>query len=107
MTRSPLLNGAWTYVKEYAAAVIAAALMYAGIRQIISAVSFPVTDGVLQLVNAIIQRGFRDRMPLPDYYGEIPWLFPVRVAAVGVIAVVVGSFVGLWVNLRKQRRSNL
>ena len=91
----------WIYFKEYAPAAVAAALMYGGIQQIISVLKYLFTNGILQLINTVIRRGFRDRFPMPDY-GRIPWLFHARVTGVGVIVIVLGIFVGLWANARSQ-----
>jgi hypothetical protein len=97
MTRASRLRAGWIYVKQYGTAVVAAGLMYAGIYQIISALKYPIANGILKILNAILVRGFRDRMPLPEY-GWIPWAFHARVVAMGVIVIVVGLFVGLWTN---------
>jgi hypothetical protein len=99
------LRLAWVYIKEYGAAVVAAALMYGGTHQVISALKYPFTSGLLQLVNVVIHRGFPDSLPLPDYSGTIPWISQARICAVGVIVIVVGIMVGLWANVRSERHA--
>ena len=90
------------YVKEYAGAVVAACLMYGGILQFVSIVSSRLADVLVRLVNAIIQTGFRDRMPLRDvYYGGPRWVDTLFIAG-GIIAITLGILVGLWVNSKSQ-----
>jgi hypothetical protein len=103
MTSQSSLHVAMDYVKEYAAAIIAAALMYAGIHQVISVFSQPLAMGIIGLINAISRRGFHGVTLLPEFSG-IPWLFFTRVLAIGVIVIVVGILVGLWANSRSQRQ---
>jgi hypothetical protein len=81
---------------------MAAGLMYAGMHQIISVLKYPIAIGIMKILNAILVRGWRDRMPLLPEYGWTPWAFHVRVAAMGVIVIVVGLFIGLWTNSRHQ-----
>jgi hypothetical protein len=98
-----MMEGARKYVKEYAGAAIAASLMFSGILQFVSVLSRPMVDGLLRLINAIIQQGFRDRMPLRNsYYGGPPWWLQATIVAGGSIAVTLGILVGLWVNSRNQ-----
>jgi hypothetical protein len=105
MSKPSLLRAGWTRIKEYLPPVIAAALMYEGIRQIIGVLRYVVTGLVLRGINAVISSGFRDRMPLQNYYDGAPWQFHVRVAAESVIVTVIGMFIGLWVNARTQPKS--
>jgi hypothetical protein len=104
MSVTPRLGAAWGYVKEYAAAVMAAALMFGGIHQLLSAVKYPISFGVLRFLNAIIRRGFPGHFPLPDYGGAstIPWLFHVRNAAVGIMLIIVGILIAVLANVRNQ-----
>jgi len=92
------------HVRQRLAAVIAAALMYAGIAEIVATLKYPIGSVILRLVNAIIIRGFRDRLLLPEY-GPMPWRFSVRTIAMAVIAIVLGVFLGLWVTGRSQLKS--
>jgi len=92
MTRQTMMESVKKYVKEYAGAVVAACLMYGGILQFV----------LVRLVNAIIQTGFRDRMPLRDvYYGGPRWVDTLFIAG-GIIAITLGILVGLWVNSKSQ-----
>lgn len=104
MTRPTLLRTARKHVKEYAAAVIAANLIFGGVKGFISVLKYPLADGSLRLINAVILKGFRNRMPLSDPYGGLPWWFYVGYAAEGAIAITLGILVGLWANSREQRR---
>jgi hypothetical protein len=91
------------YVKHYAGAVIAAGLMYGGILQFVSVLSRRLADVFVRLINAIIQTGFRDRMPLRDVYsGGAPWWVDSTFIATGSIAITMGILVGLWVNSKNQ-----
>lgn len=103
MTNASLLRHGWIHVKDYAPAVVAAALMYGGIHQILSALRYPLTNYVVKLVNLILRQTFRDVMPIEEF-GDIPWNYPGKTAAVGVILAVLGMFIGLWVQARSQRR---
>ena len=103
MTRPPLLSATRIYVKEYGAGVLAAGLVYGGISQIIGVLTDTLAIGVTGLVNAIIRQGFHGRSEL-GHFGEMPWVFYARVAAIGVIVVVMGFLVGLWGNSRSQRQ---
>src|SRR3984893_8101151 len=102
MTRPPLLRAARKYFKQYAGAVIAAQLMFVGVKSFISALNNPLADGLLRLINATIKQGFRGRMPLRDVHGGIPWGYHARIAAEGAIAIVLGGLLGLWVNSKEQ-----
>ncbi len=103
MTRTSPSRVAMTYIKEYGPAIIAAALLYGGIHQVISVLTQPIAIGIMHLINAVSRRTFRDITLLPEY-GGIPWLFFTRVVASGVIVIVVGILVGLWANARSQRQ---
>jgi hypothetical protein len=102
MTRPTLLRAAGQYFKQYAAAVIAADVMFVGVKSFISALNNPLADGLLRLINATILTGFRGRMPLRDVYGGIPWGYHAGIAAEGTIAIVFGILLGLWVNSKDQ-----
>ena len=104
MTKPSLIRAGWVRAKEYGLAVVAAALMYGGVHQFISALSYPLSGLTLQLVNTLLMRAFRDRVPLPNYYPGVPWLFHLRVAAGGMFVLIVGSMVGLWINAKGQRQ---
>ncbi len=102
MTERNLIRKGWTRVKEFAPAVMAAALMYGGIHQIFSVLNQALGIVIMRLINAASEK-ISSGNYLPRY-GAIPWPFFARVAAVGVIIAVVGTFVGLWVQARNQRR---
>jgi hypothetical protein len=102
MSGTPRLRAGWAHVKRYAAAVTAAALMFGGATQLLSALNYTISSGVLRLTNAVIRRGFPDHFPLTDY-GPIPWLFHLRGAAIGVMLITVGVLVGVLVNIRNGR----
>jgi len=93
------------HVRRYGPAVIAAGLMSAGIRQLVSAFTYLVTGWILELINAIIRRGFRDQLPLAETYGRYPAQFYVELVGMAVIALVLGLFVGKWAHARAQRWS--
>jgi hypothetical protein len=104
MSLTPRLGAAWSYVKEYAAAVMAAAVTFGGINQLLSIIKYPASNEVLRLLNAIIRRGFPGHLLLPDYGGPIPWPFHLRAAAVGVMLIAVGILIGLLANVRARPR---
>jgi len=97
-----LWHAGWGHVKQFAGALIAAGLIYGGTHQIFAVLKEPIASGIIYVINSIIRKAFRNAMPLPEH-GGIPWLFHVKVAAVGVIVVMVGLLVGLWVNAKGQR----
>jgi len=101
MNSPSLLQLAWIRVKEHAAPVIAAVLIYGGIFQVISVLRYPLANGVVQLANVIIRKGFPDHLLLAEY-GSIPWLFHAKFGALGAMLIAVGILVGLWVNARSQ-----
>ncbi len=103
MTNASLLRNGWIRVKEYAPPVVAAALMYGGIHQILSALQYPLSNYAVKLINLILRQAFRDVMPLAAF-GDIPWLYLAKTVAVGVIIAVVGMLIGLWVQSRSQRQ---
>lgn len=88
-------------VRRHAAPVIAAALIYSGIHQVVSTLKYRIGSLILRLVNQVIERGFRDRMLLPESWGA-PWQFTAQSLAESVIAIVLGIFLGLWVHSRSQ-----
>jgi hypothetical protein len=104
MTNPSLLHVGWTRTKKYLPAVITASVMYGGIDQILGVLKYLIAGVVLEGINAVIRQGFRDRIPLPDYFIEVPWQYHTKVAAEGVIVLVIGMFVGLWANARKSPR---
>jgi len=67
-----MMDIARKHVKAYAGAAIAASLIFSGILQFVSFLSRRLADGFLRLINAVIETGFRDRMPLRDVYSEGP-----------------------------------
>ena len=104
MNQLTMMESVKKYVKEYAGAVVAAGLIYGGILQFVSVLSRRLADVLVRLVNAIIQTGFRDRMPLRDVYsGGPPWWVQAPFIAEGIIAITLGILVGLWVNSKSQR----
>ena len=100
MTMSYRLRVAWKYIREYAGAVIAAGLIDAGIHQVISIPKYVIGEGVIWCINFIIRTGFRDSLMRPTY-GPLPWHYAATVIASGLIPVVLGILVGLWVKSRK------
>jgi len=103
MTKPNLLRAGWTQVKEYAPAVMAAALMYGGIREIFEGILYVIANLTMKGLNAVFLRAFRDVLPLPNQFAGVPWQFHAKLAAEGVIVAVLGMFLGLWVNARAQR----
>jgi hypothetical protein len=90
-------------VKAYAGPAVAASLMHAGILQFVSVLSRRLADVLVRLINVIIQTGFRDRTLLRDVYsGETSWRVQTIFVALGVIAITLGIFVGVWVNSKSQ-----
>jgi hypothetical protein len=103
MSGTPRLRAGWGHVKRYAAAVTAAALMFGGATQLLSALKYTISIGVLRLINAVIRQGFPDHFPITDY-GSIPWLFHLRAAAIGVMLIIGGILVGVLANIRSERQ---
>jgi len=102
MTERNLIRKGWTRIKEFAPAVMAAALIYGGIHQTFSVLNQALGIGIMRLINAASEKVSSGHY-LPRY-GAIPWPFYAQVAAVGVIIAVVGMFIGLWVQARSQHQ---
>jgi hypothetical protein len=102
MTERNLIRKGWTRVKEFAPAVMAAALMYGGIHQIFSVLNQVLGIGIMRLINTASEQ-VSSGYYLPRY-GAIPWPFYARVAAIGVIIAVLGTLIGLWVDARSRRQ---
>lgn len=102
MSQSPL-RIAMKRVKQHAAAVVTAALIFGGIYQIVSTLKYPIGAVILRLANAILEREFRDQSLLPQY-GPMPWQVIAKAVAVAVILIVLGGFLGLWVTARSKIR---
>ena len=108
MNQLTMMASVKKYVKKYAGAVIAAGLMYGGILLFVSVSSRLLTDALLRLINAIIQTGFRDRMPLRDVYsGGAPWWVQSTFIAAGTIGITMGILVGLCVNSKTRHEPTL
>jgi len=105
MTRSFLYAG-WRQAKEFLPSVIASCLMFGGLQEIISTLKYPLTGLSVGMINALIRRTFHDVMPLRNNYMFSSWQFEVKQVAIAVIVLILGSFVGLWVNLRAESKSN-
>lgn len=103
MTSLHQMRTARKYLKKYAPAVIAAELMFGGVRTFISTLKYPIADGLLRIINTIIRNGFRGQMLLQEYYGTPPWWYHVGIAAEGAIMMTLGILVGLWASFREQR----
>jgi hypothetical protein len=103
MTQLTMMASVKKYVKEYAGAVVAVGLIYGGILRFVAFLSRRLADGFVRLINAIIQTGFRDRMPLRDVYSGGPRWVEAPFVASGIIAITLGILVGLWVNSKSQR----
>ncbi len=88
--------------KQYALPVIAAGLIYGGTDQILEQLQYPLSNCVLIPVNFVLRHSFPEQPPLAEF-GAMPWTFRARLAAIGVIVTVVGTFVGLWAQARSQR----
>ena len=100
------LRGARGYVKEYAVAVIAAAVTFGGINQLLLTMKYPISLGVLRFLKAIIRRAFPGHFLLPDYddTSVIPWLYHLRGAAVGIMLITIGILIAVLANVRAQPR---
>jgi hypothetical protein len=96
------LGVGWRYLRQYLAAVVAAWLLFLGIIQLLGLVCLSVGIGVVWLVNFVIRHGFRDQMPI-ESLAWLPWRYQVFSEATGLIALVLGIFVGLWILTRNGR----
>jgi hypothetical protein len=103
MIEPSLLRSGWIHVKEYALAVMAAGLMYAGTGQILSVLKSVLGNYIVRFINLLIKQEFPDHMLLGEF-GTIPWPFQAKMAAVGVIVIILGIFVGLWAHTRNRSR---
>lgn len=96
--------GGWAYVREYGIAVIAAALIYGGLHQIISAllvVIYPITRGVPPFFDALVHWEFHYLPSLTSSYNNIwMWFLLAKTIAIAVIVITVGVFFGLWAKSR-------
>ena len=84
--------------------MLASLAMFAGIQQALSPVRLLLTGAILAGINAFILKGFRNVLPVTNYYLDPPWFHHVRVAAEGVIVLTVGTLLGLWAHIRNQRK---
>ncbi len=103
MTKKNLLRAGWVRVKEFLLAVMAAALMYGGLHQILGVLKYILSGLALGIINAGIRNNFHDSLTLSNPYTGIPWQYQARVAAVGATVMVVGMFLGLWAHARSHR----
>ena len=88
---------AWAWVKKRALATISAVLIYVGTVQIVSVIKFPIGHATLRVINLVLEKAFRDRMLLaaPVYSIFELHLSMARTIAIGVMVVVIGTFVSL------------
>ena len=105
MMRQNLLRIGWNEFERHWCPVLAAVVMYTGIQQILSEIRYPITGLILSGLNAVIRQGFRDSLPLTNYYAGVPWQYRAKIVAGDVIGLVLGMFIGLWANARNQRRT--
>lgn len=109
MSQSEPYPSFYAQLKRFFPAVLSAGLIYGGLHQIIGVLRYFVTDAILQFMNALIRKAFPDTFPLPDRYGA-PWgwgafqVYQIKMAALGVIVVIVGILAGIWVRARALRR---
>lgn len=107
MTRRAYLPTAWANVKKWAIPALTAFLFFLGLQQVIHAVSSPVTNLVVIVINGIIQRAFRDVIPLRDLpVFSWHWWYYTKMFAESVIFLTLGMFAGLWVRARQVRHTN-
>src|SRR6267142_750699 len=102
MTTSALLKAGWGHVKRRALATISAATIYLGIVQIVSVTKYPMAYAIMRVINLVIEKGFRDHMLLSTPAYSILGLraYTARAIAIGVIVIVVGTFVSLLADLK-------
>lgn len=93
-----------TQVSERGPAVLAAALIYGGIHQIISTAQYPFTNLVVLLINPIVERQFHYHLTPYGWVG-LPPAFLVEGLALAIIVIVAGILVGLWADVRCARQS--
>jgi len=95
-----MLRVVWAKFKDRGLSVLAAWLIFAGIHQTFSGITFPLSGWILKGLNALIRQSLRDQLPLRNNYLGIPWQYHAGIVAQGAIIAVVGMFFGLWVNRR-------
>ena len=102
MTIPGLMRTVRMYIKRHGIAITSAVLIYEGIVQIVSNVKYPIGFAFMHLVNALIEKGFRDHMTLitPPI---LMHLSRVRTIAIGVIVIVAGLFISLLADLKSRR----
>ena len=101
---SPFLREVRIRFRNHALPVLASLVMFAGIQQTVTAIQYPLTGIILSGTNALILKGFRNTLPVANFYMGFPWSHHVKVALEGVIVLILGSFLGLWAHARSQRR---
>lgn len=102
MTASSHSRISWIQVKEYAPAIVAAALMFGGLQRILHVLGYPLTNAVMEGINGIIRRGLRDTLPLANSEAGFPWQFYAHTLGEGVIVTVTGLLIGVWAHVRNQ-----
>ena len=99
---SGMPEGAWVCIKRRALATVSAVLIYTGAAQIVSAIQYPIGNAMMRVINRVIETAFRDRMLLAAPAYSILGLRPsmARVIAIGVMVIVIGTFVSLLADLK-------
>jgi hypothetical protein len=106
MTTLVLPKTAWGCLKKRGLAVVSALLIYIGIGQIVSTVKYPISYAIERGLNLVIERAFRDHMLLatPPYSILGLGFYMAKSIAIGVIAIVIGTFVSLLADLKGRHR---
>ncbi len=108
MNNPGLLRIGWARVREYLPAVMAAALMFGGIKYSISVLSYLLSGGVIGLINFTIRHGFRDAMVMGNPYGDAAsklWMSSLRDALEGVFVWAMGALLAVWAHARRQSKT--
>ena len=77
---------------SFAVAVVVALMVFNGIRIFIQTASKPLGQMSAALINALLERGWRDVMLLNDT--QYPLMMLVPTAVYGIVFVVVGVLIG-------------
>lgn len=92
---------ALAYFRQYWLAVLSAAFLFRGIVLAIDLTRLAITTLVVRTTNYLLLRAFRDVMLLPSSGDVLFTWFSAYQMAVGTVSIVLGIFLGLWVNSRK------
>ncbi|HUM05365.1 MAG TPA: hypothetical protein VLT90_07880 [Terriglobales bacterium] len=99
-----LIGFGWQNAKKYLPAALTIVAMRVGLLRVLSVATYSLAELLLKFMNFIIRRGFPDHLLLNEQVWGAPWQFHVRNMAAGFFVLGIGMLLGLWTNLRGERK---